>query len=376
MKNENLIMGMEEYFKQYGFGTSKWNFPLTYGLSRIPHEYLQRVMKIFPEFNPDNEKPILFFVDGIRGNSENRWLFVSNSSIYIRLKFSPYNIIVLDCIPLRLVTSFEIIYKMDSYIKINGNKVSSIVITSRKEARFINSIVNLLMKNNSNHPPLTNYYPKQMENTELENHHVLQLAEEFFYEHNLGRRLWGFKAFFYGRFIPEDKLNAARNTYAKYDDKHEKAIILISDDLADISPAGFVLTNTKLYYCLAKSYRGGYYIGEIKLSQIQEFKIKPRITCSYIEINRKLNLQIGPLNILTKRESELLEELVNLIIQSISKEKIEEYIEYDYKTGKRTIFKESRFSPLNIIFAILFSIGLPIIIISIILFVGINLSKL
>jgi len=321
MLNSNFYSLATDFFDRNGAGTDEWQFPFTFGPCSITEQQLKLVNESFPEFDVELEPPLLFFFDGIFGQKSNRWLLLTGSALYIRLRYNPLGIIVLDHIPLSLIHSIGVKYYMfkDHVLMINGLKISSITLGSKNEAVFINDLTALVLNEFGKHEDLEPEVRIGNASCDLPNGNLFIIAENYFSEHNLGRREWGFgSSFYYGDYIPFEEITEARTAYANYDQQIEKEILFINNTIAGVTPvSGLVITNKNFYYCLAKSYRGGYSSGTIPLMEIKKFIIECKLLSAYIIINNNTKLQLGALNIYSKRESKAITEVMNLFIEEI-----------------------------------------------------------
>ena len=209
----------------------------------------------------------------------------------------------------------------DFFVRINGKKYYSIEVKRKKEAKilseFINSVIDLTDR--------TEKIDSPGEPTEkLENAALLTIAKEYFDEENRGGLVWGFECFYYGPFIPNNKLEIARADYANYDDQREKAIIYIDNSwvgrIGHVEPSGLIITNKYLYYKLYKSYKDKKFsIGKIPLIDIKSFQIKIRFF-SWIVINKgKVTFQMTRFTRLDKWDIRVLEGLMLRFIQHLNK---------------------------------------------------------
>jgi hypothetical protein len=83
---------------------------------------------------------------------------------------------------------------------------------------------------------------------------LFSIAKKYFDKVNPGGRLWAFKSFYYGPFIPGQKLQEAREEYANYDDEQERPIIYVDNSrvgrMGSIDSSGLMITNRYFYYKL------------------------------------------------------------------------------------------------------------------------------
>ncbi len=105
----------------------------------------------------------------------------------------------------------------------------------------------------------------------MENEILFSVVEEYFKIHNTGPRRWNFHTFWYWKNIPPKRLKQARKYFAPYDEKAEKPLLLMSDNVFGTLFRGILLTNTKLYYKLdrdEKNFMPQPKKGTIKLSDM------------------------------------------------------------------------------------------------------------
>jgi hypothetical protein len=110
----------------------------------------------------------------------------------------------------------------------------------------------------------------------VENEILFSVVEEYFKIHNTGPRRWNFHTFWYWKNIPPKRLRQARKYFAPYDEKTEKPLLLMSDNVFGTLFSGILLTNIKLYYNLNRD--GKKFMPELKkrilrLSDVQYIDI-------------------------------------------------------------------------------------------------------
>lgn len=293
--------------------------------SHIDEELLNQVSEAFPEYDREAESPLLFYVDANEYYQMPKWIMLTETRLYYSMYYYPYQFRVIDSIALNRINSFEIItrkWPRDSFVRINDKKYYSIEVKRKKEAKilseFINSVIDLADRT------VIEEIDSLGESTEnLENVALFTIAKEYFYEENRGGRVWGFECFYYGPFIPEEKLEIAREEYANYDDQREKAIIYIDNSwvgrIGHVDPSGLIITNKYLYYKLKKKFKDKKFsIGKILLKDIKTFQIKIRFF-SWIVINKgKITFKMTQFTRLNKWDIRVLEGLMQKFIQTLN----------------------------------------------------------
>ncbi len=309
-----LLELVKEYYYQYSSTKQTTLYP------DINEEQLCLVREVFSEYNPAEEIPLIFYLDGPNWDDTVRWFMLSNKRFYCKMFYYTHSFNVVDCLPLSGINSLVIKKNIifDNTIKINGHKIGSLILYSRREASYLNEIIGLILNKVEKEDILDvsicnyerDYLPVGWEN--LENAQLFKIARDYFSRTNLGRRNWGFEGFYYGPFIPKDILERARRIYADYDSEQEVCIFLVDNtfvgNFGSIEPSGFVITNKYLYYKLSQSLVGKYIINRISLNDIKRIKIKCRFTGWFIINNNKpLVLNHFTLGVKTKAFQEVIE---------------------------------------------------------------------
>lgn len=321
MRNDQMI----SLVKQYQNDHHHFNQITFY--SDIGEELLSQVNETFPEFDRNSEIPLLFYIDANEYYKMPRWFMLSDSRLYFSMYYYPYHFRVIDVIPLNKINNFEIIthkWPRDSYVKLNNRKYYSIRINEKWERKmlseFINSVLGLAERNE-----IEEIEPQEKSTDNLENAALFSIAEEFFKEENRGGRAWGFECFYYGPFIPVDKLEKAREDYAKYDDQKERAIIYVDNSwvgriIGHIGSSGFIITNKYLYYKLDKSYKDKKFsIGKIALADIKTFNIKSKFSgWMIINSGKKYRFMLTQFTWWDTRDSRALERFMQKLIQELN----------------------------------------------------------
>lgn len=319
MRSDQLISLVKQYKNKHSQPKQITLYP------NIGEELLNQVSETFLEFDRKAEIPLLFYIDADEYYQMPKWIMLSETRLYYSMYYYPYHFRVIDSIALNKINNFEIItrrWPRDSYVKINNKKYYSIEVKERKEVRilseFINSILNLVERTQ-----IEEIDSKEEPTENLENAALFTIAKEYFGEENPGGRAWGFECFYYGPFIPKEKLEKAREEYANYDDQREKAIIYIDNSwvgrIGHIDSSGMIITNKYLYYKLKKKFKDKKFsIGRIPLKDIKSFQIKIRFW-SWIVINKgKITFKMTQFTWLDKWDIRVLEGLMQRFIQQLN----------------------------------------------------------
>lgn len=266
----------------------------------VSNEDLSRIIDLFPEeYDHEAEVPLLFYLDGPNWDDTIRWFMLSNKKLYCKLFYYTHAFNVVDCWALSGIEKIEIKknYILDNRFIVNGHKIGSLILFSKREASYLNNVIELMLNNNDKEEITDvssctyekNYLPKGWE--DLSNAQLFIIARNYFSRKNLARRAWGFEDFHYGPFIPTTTLERARNTYADYNSEDEVCILLVDNTFigtyGSIEPSGFVVTNKYLYYKLHHSLIGKYTINKILLSDIKRIRVKTGFKGSLFINNNK-----------------------------------------------------------------------------------------
>jgi len=288
-------------------------------------KYVDTVQKLFYDYNIKNEVPLLFYIDG-PVTDFSRWLMLTDHRLYYSLVYYPNNFKVLNSISLNKIRNIQIKknrWISDTYIEINGRKIGTIDALDKRVPKILLEIIEMAM-NNAKNITFEEELPEDEDNIEnLENRSLFDIAKQYFDEANPGGRYWAFECFYYGPFIPDDKLGEARDNYAPYGDM-ERPIIYIDNSwighIRDIDTSGIVITNRYLYYKLATSNKSfKLSTGKIPMKSINTFRIKSGFTGWMYINNTKLNLT--RFMIWDKKEAKVLEKLVELFIEELHRSK-------------------------------------------------------
>lgn len=84
----------------------------------------------------------------------------------------------------------------------------------------------------------------------MENEFLFELVEEYIKVHNTGPRKWNFHTFWYWKNIPPKRLKQARKYFAPYDDRLERPLLVMSDNVFGKLFSGIFISNLKFYYNL------------------------------------------------------------------------------------------------------------------------------
>lgn len=314
------------------------NFPNQKGIRQttlypnINDEQKSLVQQSFPEYDPDEEEPLLFYTDGPNWDDTVRWFMLSNTNFYCKMFYYPHSFNVVDSLPLSGIESIKIYKRVikDNILTINEHKLGSLILYSRDEAKYLNEVLRFILNHIEKDIKIDasicayekDYLPERWR--ELHNYHLFTIVSEHFAERNLARRNWGFSGFYYGPFIPAKPLERARNLYANYDPEEESCILFVDNTFVglhgSIEPSGFVITNKHLFYKLNSSFGGRYQTRKIELSEIHNIKIKMRFRV-WLIINEGTPLWLSQFTYLSGRDVTALQEVLTGILQAIPLQK-------------------------------------------------------
>ncbi|MDR1616541.1 MAG: hypothetical protein LBR98_05965 [Syntrophomonadaceae bacterium] len=112
----------------------------------VSEEYIGLVKNDFPEYEPDNEAPLLFS----KGNAETgnaRWIFITDQRLYYRLGRYPAVLTSSGCVKLTKIKSFKIRnWLVINYVYLNGVKIGRLN-SFYKDAMFLKKAFKLILKN-------------------------------------------------------------------------------------------------------------------------------------------------------------------------------------------------------------------------------------
>jgi hypothetical protein len=152
---------------------------------------------------------------------------------------------------------------------------------------------------------------------------LFSIAKKYFDKVNPGGRLWAFKSFYYGPFIPGQKLQEAREEYANYDDEQERPIIYVDNSrvgrMGSIDSSGLMITNRYFYYKLKMKLKDKQFIiGKISIEEIKTFQIKCKFW-GWIIINPgRRTFKLSPFSFWDRKEAKVLEGLMQKLIQQLN----------------------------------------------------------
>lgn len=291
----------------------------------ITDEMRGMVEKDFAEFDPAVEEILVHYLDGPNYDSKTRWLIITNLRFYFRMFYFPYTFEVLDCIDLKEIYSLRIHRRCFrySYVELNREKLGSLMLKTNEECRWLNavigSIITYIEACDSDKPEP---YVDTDEWKDFENNELFQLARDYFEKTNLGRRVWGFAAFYYGPFIPKTKLELVKQAFADYDCEKEQPILFVDnswDKFGNTPTSGLLITNKYLYYKLKPSVIRDFKENKISISQLKRFYIK----CGFwgwLTINN-VKLQSHQFTFLDKRDAIAFQKIINLFIKALAVKK-------------------------------------------------------
>lgn len=323
MKNNELFELVEKFNHLHPSTRQTTLFP------DINNEDLNLVMELFPEYDPNEEVPLLFYHDGTNWDDTVRWFMLSNTRFYCKMFYYSHPFNVVDLLPLSGINSLVIKKNLisDNTLTINEHKIGSLILYSRREASYLNEIVGLIL-NNTEKEDIKDasicmyekeYLPKGWEN--LENSQLFSVARDYFSRANIARRNWGFEFFYYGPYIPETILERTRSTYANYDTKEEVCLLLVENisvsRVGVIESSGFILTNKYLYYKLKPSIIDRFIIKKVPLNAIRNIKIKAKLLIGWLHLNKQKPLGLTQFSILTKRDAQALQEVMEKFIKAL-----------------------------------------------------------
>lgn len=310
MKNHNLIKDIELNHQSDNILV----------FNNIDSKLINQVMDNFKEYDCLSEVPLLFIQAGPKEEYKSYWIMISNMRIYYYLLYYPKIIDVLNCLSFDKIDSFDIKYNRwvkDAYIEINGKKIGSVFNLNKSELELIKDLANKIINHNE---PIT--HGNSMDNDQeidFESEGLLHIAANYFREENLGGKLWSFKCFTYGPFIPKEKLDIAKAEYANYDSEKEKPLIFYDNswtgNLGKVDTSGFVITNLFMYYKLKTALKDTKFKkGKIRLTDINDFRILSRFW-GWIIINRgRMRFKLTRFMFLDRYEARVLEKFMRLII--------------------------------------------------------------
>ncbi len=289
----------------------------------IIEESVKQVSEKFPEFDINNETPLLYCWDGSRFISTPRWMMLTDLRLYYYLDYFPEKFDALNCIKLSNINSFRMMYnkwKQDYYVEINNKKVGSLDIKNKNEkaslSNFINLVVNHTGIQQTGVEKSEQYFDETLENAEL-----FSTARDYFDEVNRGGRLWEFKDFYYGSFIPERK-QADWQDYANFDVNKEKPILFIDNSsirVETFNVSGVVVTNKNLYYKLHKAFGDKKFsIGMIPFSEIDNFQIKIKFSGWMVINDGRWKLLLTRFVWVDKREAQVIQNLMQKLIKKLN----------------------------------------------------------
>lgn len=313
MINENLLDLIKEFRKK----VTDMNQTLIY--PSINNEVMEMVKRDFPSFDSKQELPLITYHDGDNSVYANRYFVITNTRLYYRIGYLPYRFEVLDCIDIRKIKNIDIkLGWLDSYIQINNKKIGSIQLNSKEEAKYIKELVNIIIINLQESYEIQGDFSDSIIDypivKNMDNYRLFSIAKEYFAEINLGGRLWGFDWFFYGPFIPKEKLELAIKEYAAFDPNNEQPILFFDESFAG-KILGFVVTNKYFYYRLKSKSYSNPINGKVLLADMTGFEFKYLIWGKVIINNRNKFIT----NFLTKRDGKVVEELMNKFINELSR---------------------------------------------------------
>ncbi|MDR1616873.1 MAG: hypothetical protein LBR98_07675 [Syntrophomonadaceae bacterium] len=305
----------------------------------VNEEYIGLVKNDFPEYDQNQEIPLLFYKDLEVAGYENNWLCLTNKRLYYKISYFPPVLIAMDCIPLRKIHSFKMRTIWVSHtLYINGQKTGNITQTYHA-AKFIKKYIQTILDNVEDNdaeavedkPYVINYYPEK-DWRHLENASLFPLVHEYFTEHNQAGRRWGFAHFYTNPFIKPESMEYVRKVYADYDPEEEIPLLFVENGTKitftktdkDLT-SGIVITNKYIYYKLqptAAMATKDAEVNKMALSGLKSFTIKSRFF-GWVYINGKKGLT-NAFDILDSRGARVFEKLMNLIIAEIKKNTMKE----------------------------------------------------
>ena len=288
----------------------------------VNDQYIDKVQKLFTEYNGQNELPLLFYIDDLGTNDCSQWIMITNYRLFYSLVYYPNNFKVLNSVSLSKIKDIQIKKKLwinDTYIKINGKKIGTIEILDKRVPKILLDIIKIAISCNKDNTIEENLSKSEDDPGNLENECLLTIAKQYFEEVNLGGKYWAFECFYYGPFIPEDKLREASENYAPYSEQ-ERPIIYIDNSwighIKDIDKSGVVITNKNLYYKLMRSKNSFKLLtGKFLMKDITSFRIKSGFT-GWMYIN-KTKLNLTRFMIWDRKEAKVVESLMILFIKEL-----------------------------------------------------------
>lgn len=212
----------------------------------IALEIINPVIEAFPEYDFTSETPLAFYRAADPYDHIPNWILLTDSRLYYSANYYPYPIHVQNTISIIRINDYQFKASpfLDGVIRINGKKVGTFTSKINKEVQIFSDIVGILLESiKSSNKEFPEGTPEVVDE-DLENYRLFTLAREYFDEVNLGGKLWGFSTFYYGRFIPEEKLEEARIDYANYDTNQEKPVIYYDNSwvgaFSEIESSGFL----------------------------------------------------------------------------------------------------------------------------------------
>jgi len=315
--NNIILSAINEYERNYSYLKQIIFYPY------ISTDLTGMVSEVFPEFDINNETPLLFFNDS-DSYYMGKWLMLSDAGLYYYMHYFPYPFDVIDFMPLSKINTFKTVPRLwpkYEYIEINGKRVFTIYTKEKIESKIISDFINLVLEHKEYNCILTADECQTESEDNLENGKLFEIAEKYFNEVNLGGRAWGFEYFHYGPFISDEKLQQARTEYADYDLDKEKPIIYYDNSWAGhfkIDSSGFLITNKYFYYKLEKSMHDKKYdVGKIPLSSIKKFQVLSRFKGWIIINGGKWKFMLTWFFIYNRREAKIFEELMQKFIQTL-----------------------------------------------------------
>ncbi|MGE5396296.1 MAG: hypothetical protein ACM3MK_02025 [Chitinophagales bacterium] len=295
----------------------------------IPQKLWGYISDRFPEFNIEVETPLVFYTIGEDYLNRFKCLMVTDVRLYYETVYYPIMVQVRDAISIDQIRNFEINTKwwpLDTKLMVNGKKVGTIVPNSKNEARILSRLIKHIIGHVDTTIPITKDETKEYVEENLENSGLFTFAQDYFNEVNLGGRLWGFDAFFYGPYIPNEKLEQARQDYGHYDTDKEKPIIYCDNSyvgrFGSIESSGLILTNKYLYFKLKNRWDKKYGVGRISLGDIKEVRVKSGGLWGRLILNGgKKRLKLSHFNFVNGRDAKVLEVFIKKVIKNVSRER-------------------------------------------------------
>jgi hypothetical protein len=149
----------------------------------------------------------------------------------------------------------------------------------------------------------------------MSNESILSIADQHFRSTNPGGNKWTFNKIFYGPFIPEKKLNTARQSYATFNPREETPILLYDDTAFGSGKKGFLITNETLYYLMSTDFTGKDAEASISLAEISSFRIQVNKMSSDVFVN---NRKIGNITQISRAEALVVEDFFGLLDSALS----------------------------------------------------------